>query len=465
MYVGMIRRLFASSATIALIVCSVPSFGQSPQGPVVAAGSIAVTRQGATTVVTQGTDKGVIDWRSFSIGASEAVRFDQPGRSSVTLNRVTGAELSRIDGNLSATGQVWLANPNGVLIGPSGQINLGGLLMTTGRVDAPEFLRSGKALIDQVPSQAGVANSGVISIAAGGYAALAAASIRNEGVIIARAGSVALGTGRAMTVDFVGDRLIQFQVSQPLDQAPAGADALITSSGKILAEGSTVTMSARAAKGVMNNVINLSGHVVANAVRVDGGTVTFGDGGTVQVSAGIDASRATGKGGTVAVLGERVGLMDGASIDVSGADGGTVSIGGDWQGRGPNQNALVTYVAPTATIRAEGNQSGNGGKVAVWADETTRFNGTITAMGGAVETSGKKTLQVGPVALVKAGSWLLDPTNITIQSSGGGSVTGTAPDFLFSPSSSSSISDSTIVAALANGNVTVQTSGGSDGSG
>ena len=466
MYAGIFRRLLASSATIALVICNAPSSGQSPQGPVVAAGSITVTRQGATTLVTQGTDKGVIDWRSFSVGATEAVRFDQPGRSSVTLNRVTGAELSRIDGNLSATGQVWLANPNGVLIGPSGQINLGGLLMTTGRVDAPEFLRSGKALIDHIPSQAGVANSGVVSIAEGGYAALAAAAIRNDGVIIARAGSVALGAGRAMTVDFVGDKLIQFQVTQPLDQAPAGADALIKSSGKIMAEGGAVAMSARAAKGVMNNVINLSGHVVANAVRVDGGTVTFGDGGTVQVSARIDASSAIGRGGAVAVLGENVGLMDGASIDASGATGGgAVSIGGDWQGKGPNQNALVTYVAPTASIRAEGNQSGKGGKVAVWADDTTRFNGRITAQGGAVETSGKKTLQVGPAAVVKAGSWLLDPTNITIQSSGGGPVTGTAPTFFFSPASSSNISDSTIVAALANGDVTIQTSGGSGGSG
>ena len=165
---ALVARLLASTAAIAVSVHVLPVSAQSPQAPTVAAGSIAVTRQGATTVVTQGTEKGIIDWRSFSIGAGEAVRFDQPGRSSVTLNRVTGTELSRIDGNLSANGQVWLANPNGVMIGPGGQVNVGGLLATTGRLDAAEFLKSGRAAIDQIGKDAGITNLGTVNIAEGG---------------------------------------------------------------------------------------------------------------------------------------------------------------------------------------------------------------------------------------------------------------------------------------------------------
>ncbi|MFY8142979.1 MAG: filamentous hemagglutinin N-terminal domain-containing protein, partial [Caulobacter sp.] len=338
-----------------------------PQAPTVAAGSIAITRQGATTVINQTTDRGIIDWRSFSIGAGEAVRFDQPGRSSVTLNRVTGPELSRIDGNLSANGQVWLANPNGVLIGDSGQVNVGGLLATTGRIDAAEFLKSGRVAIDQIGKESGIANLGTVNIAEGGYAALAAASIRNEGVVAARKGSVALGAGKAVTVDFTGDRLITFQVTKPLDQAVSG-DSMISVGGKIAAEGGTVLMSARAAKGVMDNVINLKGHVVANSVTVDGGTVSFGDGGIVQVSGRIDASNAGGQGGAVTILGEKVGLMDGASVDASGAlGGGTVLVGGDWQGKGPSHNATIAYVAPTASINVDATMAGDGGKAVVWA--------------------------------------------------------------------------------------------------
>jgi filamentous hemagglutinin family protein len=187
-------RLFGSTAAIALAALHPAAFAQSPQAPTVAAGSIAVTRDGATTVVTQSTPRGIIDWRSFSIGPQNAVRFDQPGTSSVTLNRITGTEATRIDGSLSANGQVWLANPNGVMIGPGGQVNVGGLLATTGRVNAQDFLTSGRALIDQIAKDAAIVNSGTINIAEGGYAALAAASIRNDGVIAARAGSVTVNT-------------------------------------------------------------------------------------------------------------------------------------------------------------------------------------------------------------------------------------------------------------------------------
>ena len=469
---GLLAQLLASTASIALIVTGVPVLAQSPQAPTIAAGSIAVTRQGNTTVVTQGTEKGIIDWRSFSIGSQEAVRFDQPGRSSVTLNRVTGSEISRLDGSLTATGQVWLANPNGVIVGPGGQINVGGLLATTGRIDPQEFQRSGRALIGQIPENSRIVNSGAIVLAEGGYAALAAASIRNDGMIVARRGTVALGAGKAMTIDFAGDRLIQYQVTQPLDQSSSEGEPLISSQGSIDASSGAVLMTARAAKGVMDSVINLNGHVVANQVRVDGGTVSFGDGGIVQVSGKIDASNAAGVGGTVAVLGEKVGLMDGASIDASGATGGgTVLIGGDWQGKGAGQNAIVSFVSPSASITVDATLKGDGGKAVVWADDTTRFNGMISARGGIhggtggqVETSGKRTLVVGANAGVTAaartfgaaaGAWLLDPTDITIQSSPGAESLTLGS---FAPSGgSTTIQDSVISTALLTTDVTLQT--------
>ena len=73
-------------------------------------------------------------------------------------------------------------------------------------------------------------------------------------------------------------------------------------------------------------------------------------------------------------------------------------------------------------------RSGNGGKVAVWSNGTTQFDGAISARGGAqsgnggrVETSGA-SLGVGPGATVVtlapqgvAGNWLLDPDDLIIQ--------------------------------------------------
>src|SRR6185503_7712435 len=99
----------------------------------------------------------------------------------------------------------------------------------------------------------------------------------------------------------------------------------------------------------------------------------------------------------VKVLGKYVGLFDKASIDASGdAGGGTVLVGGNFQGKGPEANATATYVGAETTIKADAINDGNGGKLIVWADQTTRFYGTGSVRGGAeggnggfAEVSGK----------------------------------------------------------------------------
>ena len=59
------------------------------------------------------------------------------------------------------------------------------------------------------------------------------------------------------------------------------------------------------------------------------------------------------------------------------------------------------------------------GKVEVFAHGgTTNVSGTIEAKEGFVETSGKN-LNITNSAKVTANKWLLDPTNITIESNGG----------------------------------------------
>lgn len=130
--------------------------------------------------------------------------------------------------------------------------------------------------------------------------------------------------------------------------------------------------------------------------------------------------------GTIKLLGDRIGILDGASIDVSGkTGGGKVLIGGGFQGKGTETNALRTYIAPDAKINADALESGNGGTVIVWADEITGFYGNISARGigtgGLVEVSGKENLIFrGKVdtsaARGSSGSLLLDPTDITIAS-------------------------------------------------
>ncbi|NES23808.1 MAG: hypothetical protein F6K41_34040, partial [Symploca sp. SIO3E6] len=145
-------------------------------------------------------------------------------------------------------------------------------------------------------------------------------------------------------------------------------------------------------------------------------------------------------GGSVNVLGERVGLFD-AKIEASGIDGGgNVRIGGDYQGVGNVPNASYTFVSEDSVITADAIDSGDGGEVIVWGDQVTQFYGSISARGGSeagdgglVEVSGKELLIfTGSVdagaSNGQPGTLLLDPENLTISDANAPLVTFLNPD-------------------------------------
>ena len=188
-------------------------------------------------------------------------------------------------------------------------------------------------------------------------------------------------------------------------------------------------LTASAAKGVIDNVINMSGVVRARSAGVRNGEIVLhgGDAGAVQVSGVLDAGgRGSGEvGGSVSVLGDKVSLVPGARVDVSGdVGGGAVLVGGDFKGQGPAMNASQTIIARGAAIEADALSRGNGGKVIVWAKGLTNYEGVISAKGGAVsgnggfvEVSGKERLSFDGEATAAAGmpgSLLLDPLNLVV---------------------------------------------------
>src|SRR5262249_49132830 len=148
-----------------------------------------------------------------------------------------------------------------------------------------------------------------------------------------------------------------------------------------------------------------TGLIQATSISVHDGVIRLegGERGVVAVSGTLDASgRGAGEhGGTIKVLGDKISLSAGATLDASGdAGGGTVLVGGNYQGSGSEQKASATYVAAGAQIKADALTSGDGGKVIVWSNDYTEFSGAISARGGAasgnggfVETSSKKNLR------------------------------------------------------------------------
>ncbi|HCI53161.1 MAG TPA: hypothetical protein DE312_07610, partial [Gallionella sp.] len=417
-----------------------PAVDALPVGAQVVAGTAVINQTLNTLTINQSTQRLITQWSNFDIGQNATVRFNQPNASSIALNRVLSADPTRIMGNLSANGQVWLINPNGVMFGGTARVDVNGLVASALDIRNSDFLAS-KYSFDRNLNPAGVAGSitqdGRIQTGTGGYIAFIAPTIDNNGVLSAPQGTVALAAADSVSLSFGGDRLIGFT----LDRGSIGA--MVSNRQLIQADDGVVLLSAKAADQMTRAVVNVSGVIEARAIQnTAGGRIVLDSGsfGTTTVSgqARLDVSGGAGQqGGRIAVLGDQVALLDNAQLLATGdAGGGQVLAGGDWQGK----NALIpsstaVYIGRNALLDASATGYGNGGTIVAWSDvsnnlSTTRVYGTLRAQGGIkggnggrIETSGH-WLDVAGIRVNAnatygtAGNWLLDPLNINVVATG-----------------------------------------------
>lgn len=451
------RQLAMKSLVLAMAGAGLLSLPQhvlaNPTGGQVVAGNVTIRQESATKVgITQTTDKGIIDWQKFSIGANEHVQFYQPSASSVTLNRVVGQDPSQILGRLTANGQIFLVNPNGIFFGKNAQIDVAGLVASTHNIRNEDFL-AGRYNFN-IPGKPGAAviNEGSIRIADTGIAAFVAPSVANRGVIVARLGKVALAAANGFTLDFHGDQLLSFLVSDDVAKTAFDLEgqqltSFAENSGRIEAQGGYVLLTAKAAESAIHGVINHSGVIEATTVGTKNGEIILAGGlhGLVSSTGTLDASGTSQgeTGGNVTITGRQISLGAGSLIDTSGIlGGGTIIVGGDYLGGKATNEQLAEFgiskesketqtashvqMAQGASIKADAIEEGNGGKVVIWADSELVFDGKISAKGGInagaggrVETSGKEKLVVGGTvdagaANGSSGLWFLDPLDATI---------------------------------------------------
>lgn len=314
----------ASFALKAIAVSLLLAFGSTshalPVGGEVVAGSATVTSGSGSMTVNQTSQNVVLNWQSFNIGASEAVRFVQPNSSSVALNRVIGADPSSILGSLSANGKVFLINPNGILFGKGASVNVGGLVASTRNISDSDFMAGNYKFAGAGGGD--ILNQGTIN-ADGGYVALLGAHVSNEGVISARLGTVALAAGNGITLDVVGDGLLNVAVNE------GAVKALVQNGGMIQADGGHVLMTAQAAGNLLQTVVNNTGVIQARTIENRDGVIKLlGDmqSGTVNVGGTLDASAPNGgNGGFIDTSAATVTVADGTKVTTAAAKGRTGS--------------------------------------------------------------------------------------------------------------------------------------------
>ncbi|WP_459774158.1 beta strand repeat-containing protein [Asaia astilbis] len=361
-----------------------------------AAGSGSIASTGTATTVTQSTARGVVNWQSFSIASGHSVQFENG--SGATLNRVTGAQMSELQGHLGATGSLYLINPNGVVIGPNGSVATGGSFVASTRDASDSAFMQGKSLTLSGTSSGPVKNEGKIT-STNGNVVLVGQSVSNSGTVSAANGTVALAAG---------NRVILSEAEGPdgiYVETDADAKGDVTNTGHIQAAAARL---AAAGGNVYALAGNRDGLIQATGTSsVNGQVFLTAPHGIVTVEdTTVTASTQDGAGGTIRANGREVSLGSRAVLDASatqsGKKGGQVLVGTDAMG-GVNL-ATRTTIASGATLKARGKDNGAGGDI-----ETSAHTMAL----------GKATIDAGV-----GGQWLLDPDDLTIDANAAQTING-----------------------------------------
>ena len=445
----------------------------NPTGMSVVAGQATSQTVGNLMQITN-TPGAILNWQQFNIDAGQTTQFIQQNAGSQVFNRVTGGDVSQILGTLQSNGQVFLINPAGVFFGQGAVVDTAGFLASTLAASDTDLLNGHLRFNDQNGNAGGIVNQGNLTTHSGGSIVLLAPSIENSGIVHAE-GEVLLAAGHSVTIVDMNHPTIGLTVAVKEGDKAVNLGQLI---------GNNVSL--------FSHLVQNSGVVEATGAQLDeGGVIRFIAQGDALLGGQVLAKSETGKGGKIAVTGERVAVLDGAQVSADGATGGgTVHLGGGWQGQDEYlSNAQQTVVQANTHVSANATELGNGGEVVVWADNYAAVNAEIQAKGGLqggnggrVETSGKEVLAVNVAANTSApkgtaGQWLIDPANLTVidQIPAGGfnlEDSSSSPFFstddissTFSPTESYLL-NSTVVSGLeSNGFVQIVTTGTQPGDG
>jgi len=433
-----------------------------------------------------------------------------------------GIPASEIYGGISANGRVFLVNPTGIVFGSNAQVNVGSLVATTldlsasmtannyagfvngsGGIDfettvAPAGGRSVQVLeaVNPLVPQIQAGDGGSILL-------IGRDGVEQSGTISAPRGSITLtSSGAATLAPVTTSGFIEIAVDTP---AQRSSGVLLGTGSQTLASGGAIRIGAAAEEGgTRSETITIQGVVSTDSTTDAGGTIDI-DAGSDAASklvlsgdAVLGASSTVGRGGRITLGGRDIALDNTGKVSVA-ADGAT---GGGSIAMGDTDTGSLV-IASNAVVSADATGSGDGGSIAMQAMLNRMVSASPTGLprvefgvlemygtlharggvnggnGGSIETSGlamtasladstsgtligRGTVDAGPRAAGgQAGTWVLDPFDVTISTSG-----ATTTDGLFTPTGpGANIRADNLSAALDSGtSVEVSTGSGNNGS-
>lgn len=344
------KKLAPKLITLAVAAAFASGAHALPTGAQVVNGQVVVTQPASNVLNIQSSPNAIVNWQQFNIGANESVRIQQQSAASAILNRVVGGDASKILGQLSSNGRVFLINPSGIVFGAGARIDTAGFIASTLNITDSNFL-SGKFEFEGSHKN-GIKNEGTIK--SSGEIILIAPKIENSGILQTEGGDIVLAAGQKVTITNLANPEVRVEIKAP--------DNEVVNLGKILSSGGAISVFANRLKhsGEINATraeagpggkITLRGDdeltVTAEARIVSNGTPagqislqsvngTTTVAGTIEargIAATASAVTTATRGGRIEVLGQEVVVASTALIDASGErGGGAIYIGGDYQG-------------------------------------------------------------------------------------------------------------------------------------
>jgi filamentous hemagglutinin len=332
------------------VPCAPGTCGATGASQFVTAGAATAVATQNALKINQTSNSAILNWSSFNIGANGSVVFNQPGSSSVALNRIFQSSPSQIFGNLSANGQVYLINQNGFIFGKTAVVNVGSLLASSLPITLSDA-DFGKGILSKIANdlpifdatncptcdplaQVVVQPGAQLTAADQGRLLLAGQTVINGGSLTAPDGQVILAAGARVYLQADADPSLRGLVVE-VDQGGTAwnqlSGSLSSPRGNVTMTGLMVNQDGRisATTSVSSNgsirleaadTAVFTGKVVASS---HGGTLTIGPQSQMSIlpetsSSATEVPAQTQLQSSVTLLGEQVILQGGSIVAPNG---------------------------------------------------------------------------------------------------------------------------------------------------
>jgi len=264
------------------------------------AGIVNLTYPNSTNLtINQKTQTAILNWQSFNIDSGYSVVFNQPSSTASALNKIWDSNPSTIAGSLSANGQVYLVNQNGIIFANGAQVNTGTLIASSLSISDSQYQAGYLTNVSATPDFIGTGGFVRVDTGAvlnGSRIMLFAPVVQNNGIITTPDGQAVLAAGNNVYLEASQDPnlrgvLVEVDVTNPGASDPALAGQVQNNSS------GTVTNAA------LGNILAQRGNItlVGYAVNQQGllsATTAVNENGTIKLEARYNVYNAANYPGT-----------------------------------------------------------------------------------------------------------------------------------------------------------------------